>query len=465
MNDEGPSDAEGLLQRLSLPREIVARLLFTLHQSCYVKRGTDRRYTLANDFFHKWLSEKAGRPLREIVSSVSKEAIIGVSPQTPPNPISHPTKYEYDDFVLLMTASSGREGRYQVRVIDSHEGQASGWLSLNLQSGRMQDRLRRTKENWTGENRFRTFGEMLLRAVFRRTIGDLYRKSEGYAQGRGRGLRLRLMIEPPELLVLPWELLFDPLRDHFLARSPHRPLSHFLPRSAPPRTLVTRPPLRLLVVISNPENLHDFGLQKLDANQEKKHITVALHEWSEAGSLKVEIMDHAIVSEIRQKLRRFKPQIVHFIGHGGFLENRGEESGCLVLEDEERRCKLIDELGFSEMVDVETTRLVVLDACETAASSSIRALSGLAPRLVQVGMSAVVAMRYPIKDEAAITFSREFYRALAARFAVDAAVADARGGLFLEWGADHRSWFTPVVFMRAPDGRLFDLADLSLSAQ
>ena len=75
------------------------------------------------------------------------------------------------------------------------------------------------------------------------------------------------MIEPPELLVLPWELLFDPLHDRFLARSPHRPLSHFLQRSAPRRPLATRPPLRLLVVISNPEHLHDFGLQELDANK------------------------------------------------------------------------------------------------------------------------------------------------------------------------------------------------------
>lgn len=189
------------------------------------------------------------------------------------------------------------------------------------------------------------------------------------------------------------------------------------------------------------------------------HFSEALHEWSEAGYLQIEIMDHAIISEIRQTLRRFKPQIIHFIGHGGFAVNRSEERGGFVLEDEGRRCKLIDELGFGEMVDEETTRLVVLNACETAASSSIRALSGLAPRLVQAGMSAVVATRYPIKDGAAITFSREFYRALAAGFAVDAAVADARGGLFLEWGADDRSWFTPVVFMLAPDGKLFDIID------
>ena len=182
VKDEEPSNEEGLYQRLALPREIVARLLFTLQQSCYVKRGTDGRYTLANDFFRKWLSEKAGRPLRELVSMVSKGAIIGVSTQPPTTPNSQTT--EYDDFVLLIRAPSGNEGRYQIHVIESHEGEASGWLFLNLQSGRMKDRLRRTKENWTGENRFRTFGEMMFRAVFRRAIGEVYRKSEGQRRAR-----------------------------------------------------------------------------------------------------------------------------------------------------------------------------------------------------------------------------------------------------------------------------------------
>jgi len=43
---------------------------------------------------------------------------------------------------------------------------------------------------------------------------------------------------------------------------------------------------------------------------------------------------------------------------------------------------------------------------------------------------------------------------------VDAAVAHSRKGLSLELGDDDPSWFTPVVFMRTPDGRLFDIANL-----
>lgn len=72
-----------------------------------------------------------------------------------------------------------------------------------------------------------------------------------------------------------------------------------------------------------------------------------------------------------------------------------------------------------------------------------------------------VAMRYSILDDAAITFSREFYRALASGMSVDVAVADIRKRLFL----DEESTRRPIelvhagYFMLAPDGRLFDIAD------
>jgi CHAT domain-containing protein len=173
-------------------------------------------------------------------------------------------------------------------------------------------------------------------------------------------------------------------------------------------------------------------------------------------------MDNAVVHEVHDRMRLFQPHVVHFIGHGGLISINGKEQGCLVLEDYQRRYKLVEEDKFCELVDHKISRLVVLNACNTAASSNVRRLVGLAPRLVRAGIPAVVAMRYPILDDAAVTFSREFYRALASGLAVDAAVGDARKGLFLDEESQKkadRSWFIPVLFMRAPDGRLFDIAD------
>jgi hypothetical protein len=66
-------------------------------------------------------------------------------------------------------------------------------------------------------------------------------------------------------------------------------------------------------------------------------------------------------------------------------------------------------------------------------------------------------LQYEISDRAAVEFTRGFYSAIADGLPVDAAVAEARSAVSyaiegtLEWG-------TPVLYMRSPDGRIFDLA-------
>jgi len=79
---------------------------------------------------------------------------------------------------------------------------------------------------------------------------------------------------------------------------------------------------------------------------------------------------------------------------------------------------------------------------------------------VQRGIPAVLAMlamQFEITDRAAIEFLQTFYEAIADRYPVDAAVAEARIAVnigitnTLEWG-------TPVLYMRSPDGFLFSIS-------
>ncbi|MCB0088393.1 MAG: SUMF1/EgtB/PvdO family nonheme iron enzyme, partial [Caldilineaceae bacterium] len=82
-------------------------------------------------------------------------------------------------------------------------------------------------------------------------------------------------------------------------------------------------------------------------------------------------------------------------------------------------------------------------------------LSGVAQHLVQQGIPAVIAMQFEITDQAAITLSHEFYTALADGYPVDGALAEARKAIYamgndIEWG-------TPVLYMRARDGVLFEV--------
>jgi uncharacterized membrane protein len=101
-------------------------------------------------------------------------------------------------------------------------------------------------------------------------------------------------------------------------------------------------------------------------------------------------------------------------------------------------------------------RLVVLNSCEGAKGGELDIYSSTAAILVRRGIAAVLAMQYAITDRAAIEFSRAFYEALADGQPIDAAVASARIAVNIEIN-NSLEWGTPVLFMRSPDGVLFEL--------
>jgi hypothetical protein len=65
-------------------------------------------------------------------------------------------------------------------------------------------------------------------------------------------------------------------------------------------------------------------------------------------------------------------------------------------------------------------------------------------------------MQASVKDKAAARFAGAFYRALADRWPIDAAVTEGRKDLALEVGLNSPQWAMPVLYMRAPDGQLFE---------
>jgi hypothetical protein len=64
-------------------------------------------------------------------------------------------------------------------------------------------------------------------------------------------------------------------------------------------------------------------------------------------------------------------------------------------------------------------------------------------------------MQFMVSDRAALVFSQEFYRATADGYPVDAAVTEARRLVYLE--GNPVEWGTPALFMRSPDGTIFEI--------
>jgi hypothetical protein len=349
------------------------------------------------------------------------------------------------------------DGGYRVCVPGSSAGQASAPFQPPFDTPGMEElsstarraRVRRVDSVGLGEVKRR--GGVLFESVFTGDVRGCLRASQTEARLQGKtGVRLRLRLgEVPELGVLPWEYLYEKEGNNFLAASRKTPVVRFLDAPEPVRPLQVRPPLRVLVMISSPQ-----GVEALDVEREWENLKSALDEPLRNGLVQLERLASPTIDALRRRLRQERFHIFHFIGHGGFDE--AADDGVLMLADEQGRMKPVPAQHLGTVLrEEETLQLAVVNACETARGSATDPFSGTAQGLMQRGVPAVVAMQFEISDEAAITFSRELYSALADGYPVDAAVADARQAI-LTSGNDVE-WGTPVLYMRAENGRIFDL--------
>jgi tetratricopeptide (TPR) repeat protein len=312
---------------------------------------------------------------------------------------------------------------------------------------------RRIESTYTEEAK--KFGGRLFDAVFTKDMWACLRRSLEVAQAEGAGLRIRLQLtrDAQALADLPWEYLYDSELNRFLALSADTPVTRYLALPEPVRPLTIQPPLKVLVMISSPSDY-----LPLDVEREWTILQDALHDLSRDGLVVAERLEKATLPHLQRRLRRGEYHIFHFIGHGAFDE--GTQDGVLLLEDDAGRGRAVSGQDLGTLLhDHRSLRLAIINACEGARSSQSDPFAGTAQSLVQQGIPGVIAMQFEISDDAAIAFSHEFYGALADGFPMDAALAEARKAIYaavpdVEWG-------TPVLFMRAPDGRVFDLGQQS----
>jgi len=358
---------------------------------------------------------------------------------------------EYLAFEILVAHAT--PGGYPVTIRQSPAGDGEAFCQLHLDA-EIQTILKEIEAGKIDPLFLSEFGGFLFNELFAGDIATLYRVSLGLARGQGKRVRVRLCIEPPELAALPWEYLFDVHESAYLATSAETALVRYVPMRLPARPTPVQWPLRVLAVIANP---HD--LQVLNVEQEKRILQEALAQWMAQKQVELQIVDHATLDNINQAMRTFCPHVFHFVGHGLFEQGpAGQEKALIVLEDEQQCAYPVAEEVFREFFSgCQETRLAVLNACQTATLSSQRPLVGLAPRLLQRQLSGVVAMQHPISDASSLIFTREFYRSLALGYPVDAAISEARRGLYQAVGGQKPDWGTPVLFLRAKDGQLFQV--------
>ena len=302
------------------------------------------------------------------------------------------------------------------------------------------------------------FGEKLYGALFTADVRSAMQSSLDQARQRsdsssGRvGVRLRLRLaEVPELAGVPWEYIYNPSLNRFLALSTETPLVRYLDMPERIRPVTVVQPLRVLVMVAGPS---DYA--RLDVRQEWLNLNAAVADLQQADLVQLDLLETPTLSGLQRKLRQDDYHIFHFIGHGAF--NRNAADGMLILEDEDGRGRAVSGQDLAILLHDHTPlRLAVLNACEGALSATDDPFAGVAQSLVQGGLPAVIAMQFEITDRAAIVFAHEFYRALAEGYPVDAALTEARKMVLNESRGNGLEWGTPVLYMRSPDGRIFNV--------
>jgi photosystem II stability/assembly factor-like uncharacterized protein len=303
-------------------------------------------------------------------------------------------------------------------------------------------------------------GGHLFDALLSGSIRSLFDTSLGMVHQRpDTGLRIRLRIDPDEapdlarIAGLPWEYLYQREIREFLSLSIRTPVVRYLEVERPSETLPLQVPLRILVAQASPSDQHLLALDR-----EETLIRQALDRQIQAGNIDITFQKNTTVTKLLRALDDKPYHVLHYMGHGDFDDTSGE--GLLCLEDDSGKTDpLLARKLMALLRDRSTVRLVFLNSCRTATMTTegehYDAFMGVAPALVLGGMTAVIAMQFPFSDEAGRTFSQELYIQLAKGCPIDEAVSRARLAVhLLTEGAE---WGTPVLFMRAPDGKLFEV--------
>lgn len=348
---------------------------------------------------------------------------------------------QYEPFVLRI--NDGKDGVYDVEVLNSPKGEVKKIpTTFTLDNPDFKNLLDLLKDLWADKKDVKELGKKLQPLLFPDKVWSMFDKCRDSLKDEGKGLRILLRIDPPELSGLPWEYVFDETYD-YLAQDKLTPIVRYPAESQPQGDLSVEYPLQILLVTANPTK----DLKQLKVDREVELAEEALEPLVATGLAKVDKISEATVDDVDKALTSGKYHIFHFIGHG-VIEN---DEGALALEDGNNGKAPLFASQLRTMVRDTGLRFAFLNSCETAAYKDNDPLAGVAQSLIHAGVPAVMAMQFEVPDTTSLLFSQELYKNLVLGNPLDQAVTEMRRRAFVKT-QDMVFWGIPVLFMRAPDG-------------
>ncbi|MEQ9000575.1 MAG: tetratricopeptide repeat protein [Coleofasciculus sp. B1-GNL1-01] len=278
------------------------------------------------------------------------------------------------------------------------------------------------------EQKFQYWGEQLFELVFRSSEQARQFFQAATYEGLNQ-CELVITSDSPEVLNLPWELLYSPSDRQFLAPSlagMSRSLSEYAVRAE--MGDLPQDKLNILLVIARPYGETDIGLRTI-----ARPLLEALSNIRQKVNLKVLRPPSFEQFERELNANRGFYHIVHFDGHGDFDANSigfqhtlgAAGQGVLVFEKNDGSPDIVTAAQIAQNLADCRVPIFVLNACKSAQEGEEK-FSSVATRLVSLGAKGVVAMAYSVYAQAAKHFMGRLYGELAAGASLDSAVAAGR---------------------------------------
>lgn len=410
----------------------------------------------------------------------------------------------FDEFVLEVFENDTLKVTYQARSEasgdDDREIYESPIVRMNLQPGFEEENaidLQDLKKGKLKGKRLELLGERLYRILFPEEIHKLFEQALNNIAAKPDERGLRIIIAYPEnsrVARWPLETLHSPSLNIWLSTDTRLSLTRkIIGRTWRPANKT--PPLKILVVVSSPkkkagvmstrflESLIEWAerpasrrLAEASALKTQQIATLAEEETIQSAPIEVKVLGQipdfdpkSAASDIYLDLpagfqnfveivKNWKPQVLHFIGHG---DVKGEEGRLAFVNPITGLAELVTAKQFSQLIiPGSSLRLVVLQVCKSA---DVDVQLSLAFSMVRMNIPAVVAMQFEIENYCAVEFVSHFYQELAHRKDVDYAVQLARNHITqlsdpvtkspLFWS--NREFCTPVVYTIKP-GTIID---------
>ncbi len=294
--------------------------------------------------------------------------------------------------------------------------------------GTVDEQIRRYVQDNRQSGAFDHIGGYLTGLVLR---GDVGARWDKIRRSHPEGLRTLLRIEPPNLRLLPWEIMGQD--EHLFVN----PTSLFmrvqeLDQDATQQLV----PIRVLVV----EGKRDDQLGTLD---EVRAIKLALPGFE--GRVEAEFLTEPSEVELKATYDRLTPDIFHFIGHGTRVPGTNE-AALRVFNRSAGKYWLLTSQYVRSLLR-PSPRVAVMNACRSGDVADVRSLT---EAFLSGGTAAVIGMQGDIRGQAAAKFGGTLYQALARGEMIDKAVTSARQAVFIAVGVamQGRDWFLPSLTLR-----------------